>query len=329
MSSTSEIYMSPTTILNQTGVFAPLTVPFPSATIDQAFTTPVVNAAPNQPLRLDFELMAWSDMAGAGSTDSDFFSDTNGFALPVGIPVFNLPNGYTVDIPELNVFDNLWQAAVPPAVGVSPATLNFGSVALGSQSMSLVTLTNTGGPGLHVTFVQQSPVGSPFSVVSLKKNGANAAVPVALDTNETLDVEVAFTPATTGAAAGLLMVESDAPGQSVVAVPLSGEGVQVEPPPSTQIARLLAFFDFSIATGSLQESGPGRSGPGRLRALRNMIQAAADFINQSNLDQACQQLHDVLNRIDGVPRPPEFAAGPAAEELRLRVAQVRAALGCF
>ena len=329
MSSTSEIYMSPTTILNQTGVFAPLAVPFPNATIDQAFTTPIVNAAPNQPLRLDLELMAWSDMAGAGSTDSDFFSDTNGFALPVGIPVLNLPDGYTVNIPELNVFDNVWQAVVPPSVGVSPTALNFGSVAVGSQSTSLVTVTNTGGPGLHVTFVQQSPVFSPFSVVSLKKNGANAVVPVALDTNETLDVEVAFAPIAPGAATGMLLVESDAPGQSVAGVQLSGEGVQVEAPPSEQIAELLSFFDSSVAAGTLQGAGPGNSAQGRLKALRNMILAAADFINQSNFDQACHQLLDVLNRIDGLPRPPEFASGPAAEELRLRITELRAALGCF
>jgi hypothetical protein len=127
----------------------------------------------------------------------------------------------------------------------------------------------------------------------------------------------------------MLLVESDAPGQSVAGVQLSGEGVQVEAPPSEQIAELLSFFDSSVAAGTPQGAGPGNSAQGRLKALRNMILAAADFINQSNFDQACHQLLDVLNRIDGLPRPPEFASGPAAEELRLRITELRAALGCF
>jgi|RhiMethySRZTD1v2_1073278.scaffolds.fasta_scaffold481029_2 ECF sigma factor len=55
------------------------------------------------------------------------------------------------------------------------------------------------------------------------------------------------------------------------------------------------------------------------------IQAAADYINQSNVDQACQQLQDVLHRIDGLPRPPEFAGGPAAPDpLAARIEPVRA-----
>lgn len=328
LSSTSEIYMSPGGILNQSGVFAPLPVPFPIASIDQAFTTPVVNAAPNQPLRLDFELLAWSDMAGLGATDSDFFSGTNGFSLPVGIPVFNLPDGYTIDIPELNIVDNLWQAAVPPAVSVAPSDLNFGSVAVGSQSTSLVTVTNTGGPGLQVNAINLAPPGTAFSIVSLKKEGAAAVPPVLLDTNQTLDVELAFSPTTVGAATAALLVSSNAPAQTAVTVELAGAGVRAEAPPSAQIASLLSFFDFSVAAGTLQGTGPGNSANGRLKALRNMIQAAADFINQSNLGQACLQLQDIMDRLDGVPRPPDFATGPAIEEIRSRISDLRANLGC-
>ena len=326
LSSTSEIYMSPNGILNQTGVFAPLAVAFPNATIDQSFTSPSVNAAPNQPLRLDFELLAWSDMAGLGATDSDFFSGTNGLSLPVGIPVFNLPDGYTIHIPALNIVDNLWQATVPPAVSVTPSDLNFGSVAVGSQSTSLVTVTNTGGPGLQVSAINLAPPGTAFSIVSLKKEGVNAVPPVLLDTNQTLDVEVAFTPATVGAAAAALLVSSNADAQS--AVQLAGNGEHVETPPSEQIASLLSFFDFAAGAGLLQGTGPGNSAAGRLKALRNMIQAAADVINQSNFTQACLQLQDVLSRVDHGPRPPDFASGPSVEEIRSRVADVRASLGC-
>ena len=125
MQSTSAIDMSSTGILNQTGVFAPLSLGFPASAIDQQFVTPVTNAAPNQPLRLDFELMAYSDMAGAGATESDFFTGQSGVALPLGVPVFNLPPGYTVDIPELNIVNNYVAL---------PATLNGDIFIVGSNA---------------------------------------------------------------------------------------------------------------------------------------------------------------------------------------------------
>src|SRR5688572_28333717 len=114
MMSTSEIFMSPSGILNQTGVFAPMNVTFPNATIDQAVTTATVNAAPNEPLTLEFQMSVFSDMAGLGATQSDFFSGANGFRLPFGTPVFNLPPGYTINIPELNIINNF--VALPAVV---------------------------------------------------------------------------------------------------------------------------------------------------------------------------------------------------------------------
>ena len=100
-------------ILNQSGVFAPLTIGFPNATIDQTLVTPVANAAPNQPLMLEMQLQAASAMAGEGFTEADFFSGSNGLFLPFGTPVFNLPPGYTVNIPELNIINNF---VVLPAI---------------------------------------------------------------------------------------------------------------------------------------------------------------------------------------------------------------------
>jgi hypothetical protein len=148
---------------------------------------------------------------------------------------------------------------------------------------------------------------------------------VLLDTNETLDVELTFAPLAPGAAAASLLVASNV---GDVTVALSGEGVSHETPPSEQIADLLAFFDASVAAGTLEGAGAGNSGPGRLKALRNMIQAASDFIIASQLAQACQQLRDVLDRVDGLPRPPDFATGAALEEIRARVSELRAGLGC-
>jgi hypothetical protein len=106
LQSTSAIDMIPTGYVNKTGVFAPLEPGFPTAGIDQVFSTPAGSAVPNQPLRLDLELMTSSSMPGSNPTHSDFFTEGGGVFLPVGTPVFNLPPGYTVDIPQLNVVSN-------------------------------------------------------------------------------------------------------------------------------------------------------------------------------------------------------------------------------
>ena len=138
MQSTSAIDFSSTGILNQTGVFAPLSLAFPATAIDQPFATPVANAAPNQPLRLDFEMMAYSDMAGLGATESDFL-----LALPFGVPVFNLPPGYTVSIPELNIVNNF--VALPATisgdlfiVGTNASEISVGTVSHVTGSVGIM-----------------------------------------------------------------------------------------------------------------------------------------------------------------------------------------------
>ncbi len=78
----------------------------------------------------------------------------------------------------------------------------------------------------------------------------------------------------------------------MVEVLLGGVGTQAEPPPSTTIADILDFFDASVADGTLVGNGPGKSANGRKNALRNMIEAAGDLIDDYYVEEACQQLLD-------------------------------------
>ena len=111
-------------------------------------------------------------------------------------------------------------------------------------------------------------------------------------------------------------------------VPLIGTRVNVAPPPQQQIADILAFFDAAVAVGTLQGAGNGNSAGGSRQALRNMLEAAGDLLQQGRIGGACQQLADAHDRTDGLPRPPEFVDGPAAADLALRIADLRSALGC-
>jgi len=114
----------------------------------------------------------------------------------------------------------------------------------------------------------------------------------------------------------------------LVGVPLSGAGVESEPPPEERIAEILDFFDASTGTGDLVGNGPGGSAESRLNALRNIIEAAGDLIEVGDTAGACQQLPDVYERSDGEFPPPDFVTGDDAPELAIMVQNLMTYLGC-
>ena len=84
----------------------------------------------------------------------------------------------------------------------------------------------------------------------------------------------------------------------------------------------IAFFDSSAGSGALVGAGPGNSAGGRLGALRNMLVAAERALAAGDVQGAREQLRVAYERTDGIPRPPEFAAGAAAPELAARIMAV-------
>lgn len=199
-----------------------------------------------------------------------------------------------------------------------PATgLEFGSVNVGSSQMQIVTLSHFGGD-LLVSGLSLDPLGSAGFSVGL-------SAPLIVARGASLDIPVTFAPLSAGAASNSLRITTDA---GTVDVPLSGTGVNVTLPPQQQIAEILAFFDASVAAGTLVGSGNGNSADGRRKALRNMIKAAGDLIQQGRIEDACQQLADASNRTDGAPQPPDFVEGTAAAELEQRIQALRSTLGC-
>ncbi|MCW4012589.1 MAG: hypothetical protein NWF07_06305 [Candidatus Bathyarchaeota archaeon] len=86
-------------------------------------------------------------------------------------------------------------------------------------------------------------------------------------------------------------------------------------PTTPDIDDILAFFNDSVANQGLVGFGPGNSSKGRLDALRNMIEAAANLIGKGHIDEAYALLQNVYLRLDGNPQPPDFACGSAVSEL--------------
>jgi hypothetical protein len=96
---------------------------------------------------------------------------------------------------------------------LSPASLDFGDVTVGSSDTQTVTLTNSGDASLTIS--QADLTGADFSISSLL---------VTLAAGQTTTFTVTFAPTTSGSHTGALTLTSDA-SNSPSTLPLAGNGV--------------------------------------------------------------------------------------------------------
>ena len=94
------------------------------------------------------------------------------------------------------------------------------------------------------------------------------------------------------------------------------------------IDTILDFFDESVADGTLEGNGPGKSANGRLNALRNMLEMAADLISVGDIEGACGQLKSASRKCDDDSPLPDFVTGSAASELYDLILELMEELGC-
>jgi Abnormal spindle-like microcephaly-assoc'd, ASPM-SPD-2-Hydin len=106
-----------------------------------------------------------------------------------------------------------------PVLTLSTASLNFGSVAVGSPVTQSVTLTSTGGSA--VTVSAASLTGTGFTI-------SGATFPVTLNPTIAIKVQVQFDPTAVGAVAGTLTFKSNSTSGSTSVVALSGAGTAVQ-----------------------------------------------------------------------------------------------------
>ncbi len=103
----------------------------------------------------------------------------------------------------------------PGALTVSPTSLSFGTVIVGSNRQLPATLTNTGGASVTVTQANVSGAGFSMSGFSL---------PLTLTAGQQAGFTVTFTPSSAGNASGNVTFTSNAPNPTLV-LPLSGVAV--------------------------------------------------------------------------------------------------------
>jgi beta propeller repeat protein len=245
-------------------------------------------------------------MLRIGGSNADLLTDIDGNRL-----LFSSNEAGNLDIWE-------FEFAIQPPLGVAPASVQFGPVNVGSSQTQVVTITNLENHAASVQNVALDLSGGGFSFGPL-------TLPQTLVPGASLDISVTFAPTAAATSSNTLRITTTL---SEVLVPLSGQGVSATGPPQQQIADILAFFDSSVQTGTLNGNGLGNSGAGRRNALRNRLTAAGNLIQQGRTADACQQLLDALNRTDGNSLPPDFVTGPAAADLAQRIRTLRATLGC-
>jgi len=107
---------------------------------------------------------------------------------------------------------------IAPVAGVSPASLDFGSVRMGTLSTpQVVTLSNTGtAPLLNIGITV------PLGDFSISANTCGASLAEGL----TCDISITFAPTFMGAVAADLTITSNDPNNPVITVPLDGIGIQ-------------------------------------------------------------------------------------------------------
>ncbi len=202
-------------------------------------------------------------------------------------------------------------------IETTPAQLGLGDVELGSYTTGVVTVRNGGAGTLAVTSLALDGSAGPFSLES------PPPTPVSVAAGGSFDVTVRFTPTAAGGASANLVIQSDDPDETTISVPIEGNGVRVAQSPGELVLDLLAFYNSSVANGTLCGTGKGNSPQGRVTSFRNKIEAVVYLVAAGKYDEAVSKLRDDLApKCDGIGNPPDFLDGSAREELYTRIQQL-------
>jgi hypothetical protein len=163
--------------------------------------------------------------------------------------------------------------AVPvPEIDVSPMSLTYGDVYIGSTSSQTVTITNTGTADLDVTSIALGTgTSADFAITS--GPGSTILVP-----GSNVAVEVTYSPSDGGTDSGTLVIASDDADEPVVTVSLSGNGVAV-PVPEIDVTPLsVNYGDVYVGSTSADTVTISNIGSADLEVTDISLTGSADFV---------------------------------------------------
>lgn len=149
------------------------------------------------------------------------------------------------DPDENTLLITLTGRGVRPDISVDPTIFDYGSVAVGSNSTTSLTITNTGTGSLVIQNVTIEGVNlDQFAITS----GGGAAV---INPGNSRNVNVRFTPTSLGSKSVRISIQSDDPDENPLIIPLSGTGIGL---PDISVSRTtVGFGNVPVETTAVQE----------------------------------------------------------------------------
>lgn len=124
-------------------------------------------------------------------------------------------------------------AQTPPSIQVAPESLSLGQVPLGTTNTAPITIVNSGGAPLEVSYSWggANPTTDLFAIPSVLPK---------IEAGKYLELQVALTATALGPINGLLIIESNDPSRPSLTIPITGEGV---PGPGGEVVKIEMTYD--------------------------------------------------------------------------------------
>ena len=188
-------------------------------------------------------------------------------------------------------------------IDVSPVEHDFGQVDIGTTQSGFVTVSNTGNANLTLQAVSILQDAGEFEVVPLQQ------LPVTIEPETSIEIEILYTPELEGAAEAILQVASDDPDQPVMEVALLGEGMLVILTPAEQIALIRQYYQAGLEDGTIEGVGRGRRALNKARVFGKTLRLVEQLINAGYDRHALKALKIAEKQCDGDKRPRDFVRG--------------------
>jgi hypothetical protein len=176
-----------------------------------------------------------------------------------------------------------------PMIGVSPSSLNFGSVTVGGAKDLIVTVQNTGGGNLSGA----ATTSAPFSIL--------AGGTYNLTQGQSQNVTIRFTPSVTASASGTMSLT----GGGGATVLLSGSGVSAASGLTFAAASGSISSPFAVNNGFIsQPSQTDLTGGGRATYAFTLADAG-EYVLSINVDAPNDGSNSIFVNIDAEPTDPD------------------------
>ena len=197
-----------------------------------------------------------------------------------------------------------------PDIELSQTEYYLGKIDVGSVQADVVPVFNLGNAPLAIESLQlEQGQQTQFTLAPLQ------ALPVTLEPNSVIDLEVSFSPVAEGIDTAVLSILSNDPNDPVVDVLLTGEGMSVVLSSEEQITQILGFFDGAIEEGSIQGVGNDKSATSKVEVFGKILSLADELLQADYDEYALETLLMIEKKCDGQKAPKDFIEGAAAEEL--------------